>query len=109
MPKPALVISLYCMISSSTWCQAVASLLGRNGAGKSTLIKLLAGDITPQAEVFQHQGLNVGYFAQHQVESLDLNASAVTHINALILKRQSKYCVIFLAVLHFMATRRSSP
>lgn len=60
------------------------ALLGRNGAGKSTLIKLLAGDISAQAgEVFQHQGLQVGYFAQHQLESLDLDASPITHLQRL--------------------------
>ncbi|MEM0516553.1 ATP-binding cassette domain-containing protein [Pseudoalteromonas sp. YIC-827] len=60
------------------------ALLGRNGAGKSTLIKLLAQEIKPQAgEVFYHQGLKVGYFAQHQLEALDLEASPVTHLQRL--------------------------
>ncbi|KAF7785379.1 hypothetical protein PRUB_a4939 [Pseudoalteromonas rubra] len=50
----------------------------------NTCSKLLAGELSPQAgEVFQHQGLKIGYFAQHQLESLDLSASAVTHIQRL--------------------------
>ena len=44
-------------------------LLGVNGAGKSTLIKTIAGDITPlTGESTTGKGLNIGYFAQHQVE-----------------------------------------
>ena len=52
-------------------------LLGLNGAGKSTFIKLLAGELQPrggQADI--SRDLKIGYFAQHQVEQLDLDASA---------------------------------
>ena len=53
-------------------------LLGRNGAGKSTFIRLLAGELAPRAgEVIRAADLAVGYFAQHQVEQLDLSASAL--------------------------------
>ena len=47
-------------------------VLGVNGAGKSTLIKAIVGELTPMAgSVRRGQGLVVGYFAQHQLESLD--------------------------------------
>jgi len=60
------------------------ALLGANGAGKSTLIKLLAGQLTPQAGVrLESRGLRIGYFAQHQLEQLDPDASAVAHLKRL--------------------------
>lgn len=59
-------------------------LLGRNGAGKSTLIKLLAGELAPLAgERTVSQGLSIGYFAQHQLESLDSSASPLLHLQRL--------------------------
>ena len=56
-------------------------LLGRNGAGKSTLIKLLAGDLAPQAgEVALAKGIKLGYFAQHQLEYLRADESPLQHL-----------------------------
>ena len=53
-------------------------LLGPNGAGKSTLLKALAGDLAARrrASCIVAQGLRIGYFAQHQVEQLRLDAVA---------------------------------
>lgn len=48
-------------------------LLGRNGAGKSTLIKTLALRLQPlDGEVLPAKGIKVAYFAQHQLDELDL-------------------------------------
>ena len=59
-------------------------LLGHNGAGKSTLIKLLAGELGLQAgERSDAKDLKVGYFAQHQLEQLDSNASPLLHLQRL--------------------------
>jgi len=53
-------------------------LLGLNGAGKSTFIKLLAGELQAfQGEITRARELRIVYFAQHQVEQLDLEANAL--------------------------------
>lgn len=59
-------------------------LLGANGAGKSTLIKAIVGELTAmQGEYFKGEYLAVGYFAQHQVDELDLRLTPAEHLLAL--------------------------
>ncbi len=57
------------------------ALLGANGNGKSTFAKLIADRLQPQKGEMRRSGkLNVGYFAQHQVEEFDVNATAYEHV-----------------------------
>lgn len=59
-------------------------LLGLNGAGKSTLVRALAGDLDPLAgQIFIGNNVRIGYFAQHQIEQLDLQASPLLHLKRL--------------------------
>ena len=56
-------------------------LLGFNGAGKSTLMKVLAGKLACHTnERLAATHLNIGYFAQHQLEALDLEESPLWHL-----------------------------
>ncbi|WP_110669431.1 ATP-binding cassette domain-containing protein [Salinicola halophilus] len=59
-------------------------LLGPNGAGKSTLIKTMIGDLATRAgERVPGENLVVGYFAQHQLEHLDVTATPFMHVQRL--------------------------
>lgn len=59
-------------------------LLGRNGAGKSTLIKLLSEQLSPMRGLYEpNPGLNIGYFAQHQIEFLQLDDTPLQHLQRL--------------------------
>ena len=59
-------------------------LLGPNGAGKSTLIKSIAGtQPVLSGEVVCSEHLRIGYFAQHQLEALDPEASPILHLQRL--------------------------
>jgi ATP-binding cassette subfamily F protein 3 len=61
------------------------ALLGANGNGKSTLVKLLAGKLSPfSGKITRADKLSVGYFAQHQVDELNLDASPYDHVRKLM-------------------------
>ncbi|CAM3641827.1 ABC-F family ATP-binding cassette domain-containing protein [Bordetella bronchialis] len=56
-------------------------ILGANGAGKSTLVKTLAETLPVRAgERRASRGLSIGYFAQHQLDMLDANATPLLHL-----------------------------
>ncbi len=56
-------------------------ILGVNGAGKSTLVKTLAGELPALTGKLQPaKGLQIGYFAQHQLDMLDPEATPLQHM-----------------------------
>ena len=61
------------------------ALLGANGNGKSTLARLLAAKLKPMAgSMTSSPKLAVGYFSQDQAESLDFDASPLSHLEKLM-------------------------
>lgn len=57
------------------------ALLGKNGQGKSTLIKTLVGSLAPlHGTVTLGKDIKIGYFAQHELESLNEDQDALWHL-----------------------------
>jgi ATP-binding cassette, subfamily F, member 3 len=57
------------------------ALIGVNGNGKSTFAKLLAGDLKPMGgEMRKGKGLDIAYFAQHQLDKLKPEWTPFEHI-----------------------------
>ncbi|WP_407181180.1 ABC-F family ATP-binding cassette domain-containing protein [Bradyrhizobium sp. STM 3562] len=61
------------------------ALLGANGNGKSTLVKLLADRLKPfSGTITRAERLSIAYFAQHQLDELNEDASVYDHIRKLM-------------------------
>ena len=59
-------------------------ILGVNGAGKSTLVKTITGHLAPMGgELRRSPDAAIGYFAQHQLDQLDLDESALDQLRRL--------------------------
>ncbi|MCC6074994.1 ATP-binding cassette domain-containing protein [Pseudomonas sp. GCM10022188] len=81
-------------------------LLGPNGAGKSTLIKTLAGELEPLAgRLTRGENLAVGYFAQHQLDSLDPQASPLLHLQRIAPSEREQILRDFLGGFDFRGPR----
>ncbi len=86
------------------------ALLGANGAGKSTFIKLLAGELAPRAgEVTCAKDLAIGYFAQHQLEQLRADDTALAHLLRLDPRAREQDLRNFLGGFNFPGTMLERP
>jgi ATP-binding cassette subfamily F protein 3 len=91
-------------ITASLLPGARIGILGENGAGKSTLLKCLVGTLAPKSgELIRGRHAKVGYFAQHQLESLDADASALTTLAAAKAGAREQWCRDYLGGWGFVA------
>ncbi|MDZ7923780.1 MAG: ATP-binding cassette domain-containing protein [Marinagarivorans sp.] len=81
-------------------------LLGANGAGKSTLMKTLMGGQTLLAgDRVEGAHLKLGYFNQHQLEALDMDASCALHLQRISPKASEQEVRNFLGGYDFCGDR----
>jgi ATP-binding cassette subfamily F protein 3 len=57
------------------------ALVGVNGAGKTTFTRLISDELKPQKGIIKiGERVHIGYYAQHQVERLNLNNSIMEEV-----------------------------
>ena len=77
-------------------------LLGRNGQGKSTLIKTLCSVLKPvHGTATLGKGIKIGYFAQHELDQLSGQMSALDHLRAIDHNAKEKDLRTFLGSFSF--------
>ncbi len=86
------------------------ALLGPNGAGKSTLIKSIMNDLPLLAgKLTCGENLVIGYFAQHQLDSLDPKASPLLHVQRIAPTEREQVLRDFLGGFDFRGKRCDEP
>jgi ATP-binding cassette subfamily F protein 3 len=84
-------------------------LLGANGQGKSTLVKTLAGTLAPlSGHTREGRGLRIGYFAQHQLETLRPDDSPLRHLARLAPDTREQELRDFLGSFNFSGDMASA-
>ena len=85
-------------------------LLGFNGAGKSTLLKTIAGQLSfLSGDVVSSKHIKVGYFAQHQVDVMDMQASPMLMMQRMDATVREQEVRNFLGGFDFRGDRVSEP
>ncbi len=84
-------------------------VLGVNGAGKSTLVKAIIGELPLMAgEIRRGQGLEIGYFAQHQLDQLRTDETPLEHMKRLAPDVREQDLRDFLGIYRFSGDFASS-
>ncbi|MBA2656331.1 MAG: ATP-binding cassette domain-containing protein [Tatlockia sp.] len=86
------------------------ALLGPNGEGKSTLIKTLTGALAPlSGSIYRSNNLQIGYYAQHQLDELNYQLSPVETIQALSPDAREQLIRDYLGGFNFIGDMAKKP